>query len=171
MSEAKVIFANHKYIRRTLDYVTDLGIGYLSLGQPTHTLSGGEIQRLKLAMELGSREATKTLYILDEPTIGLHMTDIDKLMNVIQQLIDRGNSVIVIEHNLDVIAAADYLIEMGPGPGAEGGKIIFAGTPAEMLKKKFSSPTREALKSSRAQMLIDNLASNSTPPMSYEHRK
>jgi len=160
MSEAKEIFANHKFIRRTLDYVTDLGIGYLSLGQPTHTLSGGEIQRLKLAMELGSREATKTLYILDEPTIGLHMTDIDKLMNVIQKLIDRGNSVIVIEHNLDVIAAADYLIEMGPGPGADGGTIIFSGTPEEMLKRKFSSPTRDALKSGRTRMLIDNLASN-----------
>jgi excinuclease ABC subunit A len=158
MTEARDIFANHALVRRTLNYICDLGIGYLTLGQPTHTLSGGEIQRLKLARELGAREAVDTLYILDEPTVGLHMTDVEKLMNVIRKLIEKGNSVVMIEHNLDVISAADYLIELGPGPGDAGGRIIFAGTPAELRKKKTETPTRDALLSKRSQQFIKMLA-------------
>lgn len=161
MSEAREIFANHKLIRRTLDYVNDLGIGYLTLGQPTHTLSGGEIQRLKLAKELGSREAVDTLYILDEPTIGLHMTDVDRLLKVMRQLIEKGNSVIVIEHNLDVIFAADHLIEVGPGPGDEGGRVVFKGTPEELRKKRAATPTRDALLSRSTQLLVKKLVKDS----------
>ena len=145
MSEAREILANHRKIRRSLDYVHELGLGYLTLGQPTHTLSGGEAQRLKIAKELGMREAQDTLYILDEPTIGLHMTDVDKLMRVVRQLIDKGNSVVIIEHNLDVIRAADYVIEVGPGPGDAGGQVLFAGTPAELSKFGGRSPTRDCL--------------------------
>jgi len=158
MAEAREIFTNHASIRRTLNYVTDLGIGYLTLGQPTSTLSGGEIQRLKLAKELGAREAVDTLYILDEPTIGLHMTDIDRLLGVLHKLIERGNTVIVIEHNLDVISAADYLIEMGPGPGDAGGRIIFSGAPAALQRSKTASPTRDALNSPKSLERIHELS-------------
>ena len=158
MSEAKEVFQNHALIRRTLNYVCDLGIGYLTLGQPTYTLSGGEIQRLKLARELGAREAVNTLYILDEPTVGLHMTDVEKLMNVIRKLIAKGNSVVVIEHNLDVISAADHLVELGPGPGEAGGRVIFSGTPSELRKKKLETPTRNALLSRRSYQFIKQLA-------------
>jgi len=160
MTEAKEIFANHALIRRTLDYVCDLGIGYLTLGQPTYTLSGGEVQRLKLARELGAREAIDTLYILDEPTVGLHMTDVEKLMNVIRKLIDKGNSIVVIEHNLDIISAADHLIELGPGPGDAGGRIIFSGTPAELRKKKLDTPTKNALISRRSYRFIEQLVAS-----------
>jgi excinuclease ABC subunit A len=154
MSEALQLFSNHKKIRRTLEYVNELGIGYLSLGQPTHTLSGGEIQRIKLALELGAREAVDTLYILDEPTIGLHMKDVDRLMKVVRKLIDQGNTVIIIEHNLDVIAEADHLIEMGPGPGEAGGEVIFSGTPRELLRVKRDTPTKRALSARRDEQLV-----------------
>ena len=132
MSEARNIFANHKTVRRSLDYVNELGLGYLTLGQTTSSLSGGETQRLKIARELGLREARNTLYILDEPTIGLHMTDVEKLLNVLGRLIDKGNTVVLIEHNMDVIKAADYLVEIGPGPGEAGGKLLFCGSPLEL---------------------------------------
>jgi len=158
MSEARDIFKNHKLIKRTLDYVNDLGIGYLTLGQPTYTLSGGEIQRLKLARELGAREAVDTLYILDEPTVGLHMTDVEKLMSVLRKLIEKGNTVVVIEHNLDVVSAADHLVEIGPGPGEEGGKVIFSGTPADLKRKKIDTPTRDALLSRRSYQFIKQVA-------------
>jgi len=134
MSEAKEIFANHPSVRRSLEYVDDLGVGYLKLGQPTYTLSGGEAQRIKIARELGAREAVDTLYILDEPTIGLHMTDVDKLLGVIRRLIDKGNTVVMIEHNLDVVRVADHLIELGPKPGRAGGRIVFSGSSAELLR-------------------------------------
>ena len=162
MSEAREIFANHSLIKRTLDYVTDLGIGYLTLGQPTHTLSGGEIQRLKLARELGAREAVNTLYILDEPTVGLHMTDVEKLMNVLRKLIDKGNSIVVIEHNLDVITAADHLIELGPGPGEAGGRVIFSGHPYELRKRKVNTPTKDALLSRRSVAVVQDLVKRSS---------
>ncbi len=142
MSEAREILVNHKSIRRTLDYVHELGLGYLTLGQPTHTLSGGETQRLKIARELGLREAVDTLYILDEPTIGLHMADVDKLVGVLFKLRDKGNTLVVIEHNLDVLRAADHLIEIGPGPGAKGGEVIFEGTPDKMAKMRTETPTQ-----------------------------
>ncbi len=148
MAEAKEIFANHNKVRRPLSYIDELGLGYLTLGQPTHTLSGGEAQRLKIARELGSREAVDTLYILDEPTIGLHMTDVDKLLRVLRQLVEQGNTVIVIEHSLDVIRAADYLLELGPGPGEKGGNLIFSGTPAELERSPAETPTIRAIRTS-----------------------
>jgi excinuclease ABC subunit A len=145
LSEAREIFVNHKRIRRALDYVHQLGLGYLTLGQPTYTLSGGEAQRLKIVRELSSREAEHTLYVFDEPTTGLHMLDVVKLINVIRSLVTKGNTVIVIEHNLDFISAADYLIELGPGPGDSGGEIIFSGRVDSLLKQINETPTKRAL--------------------------
>ncbi len=142
-TQAREFFTHHRKIRRSLDYVHHLGIGYLTLGQPTYTLSGGELQRLKIARELGAADAIDTLYILDEPTTGLHMVDIEKLLGVLRELIAKGNTVIVIEHNLDFISAADYLLELGPGAGENGGEIIFAGPPA-LLEKK-DTPTGQYL--------------------------
>ncbi|HQH26266.1 MAG TPA: excinuclease ABC subunit A, partial [Oligoflexia bacterium] len=145
MLEARSILANHKAICRSLDYVVELGLGYLTLGQPTYTLSGGEIQRLKIAREFGLREAVNTIYILDEPTIGLHMNDVDKLRNVLQKLVDRENTVVVIEHNLDLIRSADHLIELGPGAAAAGGRVLFAGHPEALLRASLTTPTRTSL--------------------------
>ncbi|MCB0323595.1 MAG: excinuclease ABC subunit UvrA [Bdellovibrionales bacterium] len=144
-AEARVILSNHRKICRSLDYVLELGLEYLTLGQPTHTLSGGEAQRLKISRELGQREATNTLYILDEPTTGLHMVDVGKLCSVLRKLVAKGNTVVVIEHNLDLIRSADYLLEMGPGPGTAGGKLLFEGTPAALAKYKGHSPTKPFL--------------------------
>lgn len=145
MSGAREIFAHHEKIRRSLDYVLELGLGYLTLGQPTHTLSGGEAQRLKIARELGRRDAVSTIYILDEPTVGLHITDVDKLYEVLSKLVERGNTVVIIEHNLDIIRAADYLVELGPGPGERGGCLLFSGTPIELQASKLETPTKRAL--------------------------
>ncbi len=144
ISEAHQIFVHHPRIRKALDVVVELGLGYINLGQPTYTLSGGETQRLKIARELGAREAVDTLYILDEPTIGLHMTDVDKLLRVLRALVDKGNTLIVIEHNIDVLRACDYLIEVGPGPGERGGELLFSGSPGA-LKKMKSTPTKPFL--------------------------
>lgn len=113
----------------------DVGLGYLKLGQPSTTLSGGEAQRVKLAAELSKRDTGKTLYILDEPTTGLHFEDIKVLMNVLDKLVDKGNTVLIIEHNLDVIKMADYIIDMGPDSGIRGGEIICEGTPEEIVAK------------------------------------
>ena len=110
----------------------DVGLGYLKLGQSSTTLSGGESQRIKLATELSKRDTGRTLYILDEPTTGLHFEDIKVLMNVLHKLIGKGNTVIVIEHNLDVLKQADYLIDMGPEAGRDGGVIVACGTPEEV---------------------------------------
>ena len=112
----------------------EVGLGYIKLGQSSTTLSGGESQRVKLGTELSKRDTGKTLYILDEPTTGLHFEDIKVLMDVLQKLVDRGNTVIVIEHNLDVIKVADHLIEMGPEGGRGGGQLLFAGTPEALVK-------------------------------------
>ena len=106
-----------------------MGLGYITLGQPSTTLSGGESQRIKLASELGKKDTGKTLYILDEPTTGLHFEDIRILMETLQKLVDRGNSMIIIEHNLDVIKMADYIIDLGPEGGRKGGYILAEGTP------------------------------------------
>ena len=145
IAEAKEILSNHPRIRHTLDHVVQLGLGYLTLGQPTHTLSGGELQRLKIARELGARTLTKTLYVIDEPTTGLHMTDVDRLISVIGRLTELGNTVIIIEHNLDVISAADHLIELGPGPAEKGGNVIFQGSPVELINGTIDTPTRRYL--------------------------
>ena len=115
-----------------------MGLGYVKLGQPAPTLSGGEAQRIKLSKELTKKATGKTLYILDEPTTGLHFEDIKKLLEVLQLLVSQGNTVVVIEHNLDVIKVADYIIDLGPEGGDGGGKIIAQGTPEEVVKSKIS---------------------------------
>jgi excinuclease ABC subunit A len=112
----------------------DVGLGYITLGQQSTTLSGGEAQRVKLATELAKRDTGKTLYILDEPTTGLHFEDVSVLLQVLNKLVDRGNSVLVIEHNLEVIKMADYIIDLGPEGGARGGRIIAEGTPEQVIK-------------------------------------
>jgi len=138
VDEALVFFDNHQMIKTRLQVLSQVGLGYIGLGQPATTLSGGEAQRIKLASELAKRATGKTLYILDEPTTGLHFEDILMLMSVIHELVDKGNSVIVIEHNLDVIKCADYIIDLGPEGGDKGGEIIAQGTPEEIVKHKKS---------------------------------
>ena len=129
IEEAMGFFENHQSILRKLETLYDVGLGYMKLGQASTTLSGGEAQRVKLATELSRRATGKTIYVLDEPTTGLHMADVEKLISVLQQLTDAGNTVIVIEHNLDVIKVADWLIDLGPEGGDGGGTIVCAGTP------------------------------------------
>lgn len=115
-----------------------LDFGYIKLGQPSTTLSGGEAQRVKLATELSKRATGKTLYILDEPTTGLHMADVHRLIDILQRLVDTGNSIVVIEHNLDLIKTADYIIDLGPESGEKGGEVIAAGTPEHIAKNERS---------------------------------
>ncbi|NLJ06861.1 MAG: excinuclease ABC subunit UvrA, partial [Sphingobacteriales bacterium] len=122
--------------KRKLKTMVDVGLGYITLGQSSVTLSGGEAQRVKLAAELAKRDTGKTLYILDEPTTGLHFEDIRILMNVLNHFVEKGNTVLIIEHNLDVIKLADYIIDMGPEGGSEGGQIICTGTPEEIIRNK-----------------------------------
>jgi excinuclease ABC subunit A len=132
ISEALQFFSSIPSIRQKLEVLEDVGLGYLQLGQPASTLSGGEAQRVRLSKELGKRSTGSTLYILDEPTTGLHYVDIHKLLNVLNRLIDLGNTVIIIEHNLDVIKSADHIIDLGPEGGEEGGRIVAEGTPEEV---------------------------------------
>ena len=134
ISEAVAFFKNVPRIARRLQVIDDVGLGYIKLGQPATTLSGGEAQRVKLATELSRRSTGKTLYILDEPTTGLHTADIARLLEILQRLTDGGDTVIVIEHNLDVIKTADYIIDLGPEGGDQGGTIVAAGTPEEIVK-------------------------------------
>ncbi len=130
--EGREFFQNYPSIKRKLDTLCDVGLGYVKIGQPATTLSGGEAQRVKLANELSRRATGKTLYVLDEPTTGLHTDDVNKLVSVLQKLVDAGNSVVVIEHNLDLIKTADYIIDLGPEGGDGGGRIIAKGTPEEV---------------------------------------
>ena len=132
VEEALEFFENIPSIKRKLETLMDVGLSYIKLGQPSTQLSGGEAQRIKLATELSKRPTGKTLYILDEPTTGLHMADVDKLINVLQKLADTGNTIVVIEHNLDVIKTSDYIIDLGPEGGDKGGTIIATGTPREV---------------------------------------
>jgi excinuclease ABC subunit A len=134
-------FENIPFIFHKIKVLQDVGLGYIKLGQPSTTLSGGESQRVKLATELAKRDTGRTLYVLDEPTTGLHFEDIRVLLGVLNKLVDKGNTIIVIEHNMDVIKCADYIIDMGPEGGQHGGKIIFAGTPEEMVTGKTKSFT------------------------------
>jgi excinuclease ABC subunit A len=136
--QASEFFSNIPAVAKKLDTLVSVGLGYIRLGQSATTLSGGEAQRIKLASELSRRSTGKTLYILDEPTTGLHMADVDKLLNVLNALVDTGNSMIVIEHNLDVIKSADYIIDMGPEGGDAGGQVVAEGTPKEISKNKTS---------------------------------
>ncbi|MFH1457881.1 MAG: excinuclease ABC subunit UvrA [Candidatus Omnitrophota bacterium] len=145
VEEALDLFGNVPKIKNTLGYLYDVGLGYMTLGQAATTLSGGEAQRIKLSSELSKRSTGKTLYILDEPTTGLHFADVDKLLCVLQRLVDKGNTVVVIEHNLEVIKCADYIIDLGPEGGDRGGELVVAGTPEALLRCK-ASFTADALR-------------------------
>ena len=138
VDEAVEFFHAVPWMLRKIKVLQDVGLGYITLGQSATTLSGGEAQRVKLSTELGKKDTGKTFYILDEPTTGLHFQDIELLMNVLNKLVDRGNSVLIIEHNLDVIKMADHVIDLGPEGGDGGGKILFEGTPEQMIKNKVS---------------------------------
>ena len=138
VEEAYEFFENIPRIRRKMETLMEVGLSYVQLGQPATTLSGGEAQRIKLATELSRRSTGKTLYILDEPTTGLHFYDIQKMLHVLSKLVDVGNTVVVIEHNLDVVKTADYVIDLGPEGGKGGGLVIAKGTPEEVAKVKKS---------------------------------
>jgi excinuclease ABC subunit A len=132
VEEALAFFAKIPKLRRRLQTLHDVGLDYIKLGQPATTLSGGEAQRVKLASELSKVATGRTLYILDEPTTGLHFADIEKLLEVLQRLVDSGNTVLVIEHNLDVIKQADWIVDLGPEGGEAGGEVIATGTPEDV---------------------------------------
>ena len=134
VDEAMDFFENISAIRDRLAVLQAVGLGYLKLGQPSTTLSGGEAQRVKLAAELSKKATGKTLYLLDEPTTGLHFGDISNLLAAVFKLRDQGNTVVVIEHNLDVIKSADYIIDLGPEGGAGGGRVMASGTPEELAR-------------------------------------
>jgi excinuclease ABC subunit A len=146
VEEALEFFANISKIGKKLRTLNDVGLGYIRLGQPATTLSGGEAQRIKLAAELSKRDTGRTIYILDEPTTGLHFADVGKLLHVLRRLVDLGNTVIVIEHNLDVIASAHWIIDLGPEGGEKGGKVVVAGTPNEIAMNENISYTARYLK-------------------------
>jgi excinuclease ABC subunit A len=155
VDEALPFFAAHPTVQHALRLLQDVGLGYLTLGQQSPTLSGGEAQRIKLVTELakvriteghrGGRIGNPTLYVLDEPTVGLHMADVDKLIRVLQRLVDAGNTVVVVEHNLDVIAEADWIIDMGPEGGQQGGRIVAEGSPEVLMRKYNNTHTARAL--------------------------
>ena len=134
VKEGLEFFSAIPKIRRKLQTLYDVGLGYIKIGQSATTLSGGEAQRVKLSTELSKRATGKTIYILDEPTTGLHTADVHKLIEVLQSLVDKGNTVVVIEHNLDVIKTADYIIDLGPEGGDQGGQIVATGTPEQVAQ-------------------------------------
>ena len=134
VEEALAFFENIPNIKRKLETLMDVGLSYIKLGQPSTQLSGGEAQRIKLAFELSKRSTGKTLYILDEPTTGLHVDDVSRLVEILQRLVEAGNTVVVIEHNLDMIKCADYIIDLGPEGGDKGGTLVAQGTPEEIVK-------------------------------------
>jgi excinuclease ABC subunit A len=138
VEEALEFFTDIPPIRKKLDVLNRVGLGYITLGQQAPTLSGGEAQRLKLATELARTSTGNTVYVLDEPTTGLHFEDIRILLELLGQLVDRGNTVVVIEHNLDVIKCADWIIDLGPGGGRDGGRIIAEGTPEDVAQMSAS---------------------------------
>jgi excinuclease ABC subunit A len=135
---------NIPQIQSKLQTLCDVGLGYIHLGQSSTTLSGGEAQRIKLTRELSKRQTGKTFYILDEPTTGLHFADVSKLLEVLQRLVDLGNTVVVIEHNLDVVKTADWIIDLGPDGGEYGGQVVAAGTPEQVMRNR-KSYTAKAL--------------------------
>jgi excinuclease ABC subunit A len=138
VEEALLFFDGIPKIKNKLQTIFDVGLGYIKIGQSSTTLSGGEAQRVKLATELAKRSTGRTMYILDEPTTGLHSEDVSKLIQVLQRLCNAGNSLLVIEHNLDVIKTADYLIDLGPEGGDGGGTVVATGTPEEVAMKENS---------------------------------
>jgi excinuclease ABC subunit A len=145
VDEALDFFSAFPKLLGSLQFLSDIGLGYVKLGQPSPTLSGGEAQRMKLAAELTTRSAGGGFYVLDEPTTGLHMADVAKLVSALQQMADRGDTVVVIEHDMDLIAAADCVIDMGPGGGEMGGKVVARGTP-EMVASSAESLTAAYLR-------------------------
>ena len=151
VDDALEFFGNIPQIRTKLQTISDVGLGYIRLGQPAPTLSGGEAQRVKLASELAKRSTGKTFYILDEPTTGLHFADLERLITVMKRLTHLGNTVLIIEHNLDVISNADYVVDLGPQGGNAGGEVIFCGTLAELLKDKKSYTAQALRKMQRTQ--------------------
>ena len=138
VDEALVFFENHEKIVRKLQLLQDVGLGYIQLGQPSTTLSGGEAQRVKLSTELSRRPTGRTVYVLDEPTTGLHVADVDRLVQILRRLAAAGNTVLVIEHNIDVIKTADWIVDLGPDGGDAGGQIVAEGTPEEIVRVKKS---------------------------------
>jgi excinuclease ABC subunit A len=136
--EALIFFKSNFSLKEKLNILNEVGLGYIQLGQPAPSLSGGEAQRVKLATELSRKSTGKTIYILDEPTTGLHPADIKNLLNVLKKLVDKGNTVLVIEHNLDIIKNADWIIDLGPEGGDEGGYIVIEGAPEKVAKMKKS---------------------------------
>jgi excinuclease ABC subunit A len=134
VDEAAVLFQHHKQLSRIMNTLVDVGLGYIALGQAATTLSGGEAQRVKLARELARVQTGRTLYLLDEPTTGLHFGDVKKLLEVLERLVESGNTVLVIEHNLDVIKRSDWIIDLGPEGGNAGGEVIAAGTPEQVAQ-------------------------------------
>jgi excinuclease ABC subunit A len=144
IEEALPLFADVSAVAARLSLMVEVGLGYLQLGQPATTLSGGEAQRVKLAKELGRRGTGRTLYLLDEPTTGLHAADVAHLLKLLQRLVEAGNTVVTIEHNLELIRAADWIIDLGPEGGVAGGYLIAAGTP-EQIKREANSATGKFL--------------------------
>jgi excinuclease ABC subunit A len=142
VEEACTVFENQPRILQKLETLRDVGLGYIHLGQSATTLSGGEAQRVKLATELSKRDTGRTLYILDEPTTGLHFEDVRVLLGVLHKLVERGNTVLVIEHNLDVIKTADWIVDLGPEGGVRGGTIVAQGTPEEVARVQESHTGR-----------------------------
>jgi excinuclease ABC subunit A len=145
VEEGSKFFENIPPIARKLNTLVDVGLGYIRLGQPATTFSGGEAQRIKLASELSRRSTGKTLYILDEPTTGLHSADVKRLLGILHKLVEGGNSMVIIEHNLDVVKSADHVIDMGPEGGQGGGMVVASGTP-EAITKVANSFTGKYLK-------------------------
>ena len=142
VEEALGFFQDLPQIRNKLATIADVGLGYIRLGQPATQLSGGEAQRVKLSTELSRRDTGKTIYVLDEPTTGLHYFDVERLLNVLHRLVDHGNTVIVIEHNLDVLKTADWLIDLGPEGGDRGGEVVALGTPEQVAREPESHTGR-----------------------------
>src|SRR6185503_3863568 len=146
IEDAARVFTPHAAVARALTVLCDIGLGYLTLGQPSNTLSGGEAQRIKLAYELAKESRGQTLYVLDEPTTGLHFADIDRLIAVLHRLVDLGNTVVTIEHNLDIIKEADWIVDLGPEGGAGGGALVACGTPDAILRDGRRSHTAQFLR-------------------------
>jgi len=149
VEEGAEFFAPHPGIARCLTLLCDIGLGYLTLGQPSHTLSGGEAQRVKLAFELAKASRGRTLYVLDEPTTGLHFADTDRLIAVLHRLVERGHTVITIEHNLDIVKEADWIVDLGPEGGAAGGYVVASGNPTSVARARGSHTARCSAWSSR----------------------
>ena len=155
IEEALEFFTYQPRIKRILTVLNEIGLGYIKLGQPSTTLSGGEAQRIKLGTELRKRSKGHTLYVLDEPSTGLHMADVERLVHSLNTLVDRGNSVLVIEHDLDIVKMADHLIDLGPNGGRDGGTLVGEGTPEQLAK--LDTPTGSALKEVLAPVIHGHL--------------